>query len=67
MIGLPLETFIGCFGMSYKKFHKRPVDQVRVLPPSVDGHVSDGSHLALFVCNLVGSRLDIPGIGYRKC
>ena len=53
--------------MSYKKFHKRPVDQVRVLPPSVDGHVSDGSHLALFVCNLVGSRLDIPGIGYRKC
>ena len=50
-----------------RKMNARPVDQARVLPPSVDDQVSDGCHLALFIRNLVRSRADLAGVGYCKC
>ena len=42
--------------MSDKRFRDWPVDQVHVLPPSVDDYVSDKNHLALFVRDLVRNR-----------
>ena len=48
--------------MSDKRFRDRPVDQVHVLPPSVDDYVSDKSRLALFVHDLVRNRLALAVI-----
>ncbi len=48
--------------MSDKRFRDRPVDQVHVLPPSVDDYVSDKSRLALFVHDLVRNRLVLAEI-----
>ena len=45
----------------------RPVDQARVSPPSIDGHVSDSCHSAPFTRNLVGSRARLAKVGYCKC
>ena len=62
IVGLADVTAIGCFGLSDIRFRDWPVDQVHVLPPSVDDHVSDKNHLALFVRDLVRTKLDLSEI-----